>query len=501
MSAELIDDTLCIIFNHVDFGAVIQKELTLVCKQWRRLLDSHDFGYGLDERPIRTDHITRWFRFSVRQLSFATIVKFSHKINWNTLIGWQTLCTDYKLGEAFIVKFADKLNWTYLSEHHALSEHVLITCKDRVVWEIAIEHQRISENVINQCAEFVSRVDISRIPHLSEEYLTEKVDQIIWPLVPHNAEWSEEFIALHADRLDWSQIMNERKTAFAVEFAKKHAEYIEAVDWNREQPTDKYTMTERYYERYWRYVKESRMPKHKLSASYLARHGTHICSSASSSDSEDDCHYEDNLKMFIEICKKDQLSDEIIWKYIYKLGYKTVLEYYKLSDDFINRNAHYLCWSRILKYQPPRFEIIAQYASCKVMRWDIICRRADLTPEFIELHAKYLCWHTMSTRKWNAEFINKYAARIYWDVLVRCAQLNEDLISQHEHRLDWDLVSQHQHLSEEFMILHDDRINWNIAAQCQKLSEDMVDYYIDRINQDSKMRAAPEGCFIMRIFH
>src|SRR5271165_3101362 len=118
------NDIWNIIFDRVDFNAVKQKDLCLVCKQWQDLLNLnirealfiHPYRVSITYISNNTDKFNWW------QISFYGKLSEPFMEKFNTNIYWDIVSRFQKLSEDFIGRWWRAVDWEYISQYHILSE-------------------------------------------------------------------------------------------------------------------------------------------------------------------------------------------------------------------------------------------------------------------------------------------------------------------------------------------------------------------------------------------
>ena len=110
---------------------------------------------------------------------------------------------DDKLKRANEILGTNYGGWRALSEHQHLSEDFIREFKDDVIWHRISSCQHLSEDFIREFKGDVIWGCISKYQHLSEDFIREFKDDVIWGWVSISQHLSEDFIREFADKVTW----------------------------------------------------------------------------------------------------------------------------------------------------------------------------------------------------------------------------------------------------------------------------------------------------------
>jgi len=90
-------------------------------------------------------------------------------------------------------KYLDSLNWQYISTRK-LSEEFIREFADKVIWYYISQYQILSEDFIREFKDRVNWEYISSYQKLSEAFIGEFKDKVSWYYISSNQMLSEDFI-------------------------------------------------------------------------------------------------------------------------------------------------------------------------------------------------------------------------------------------------------------------------------------------------------------------
>lgn len=182
-----MQDVLPYILSLVDYEQTKQKELTLVCKNWKSLLSSPNFKNNFDKPHL---------------LSIDTLENNKGKINWEQILH------DCNLSESFIERFEQKLNWPHVSAFQTLSEVFIEKHHNKIDWYVISFHQKLSEPFIEKHIEKLNLNSIILRQDVSPSFIKKNQDKIRWEILScfSLVESRPEIIDKYKDILDFKYL-------------------------------------------------------------------------------------------------------------------------------------------------------------------------------------------------------------------------------------------------------------------------------------------------------
>ena len=120
-------------------------------------------------------------------------------------------------------------DWSYISINQKLSEDFIREFQDRVIWFLISEYQELSEDFIREFHEELDWLLISKYQKLSEEFILEYQDYVFfgisdyWMNISQYQKLSENFIRENENKVCWKYIFKYQK--LSENFRKEFQDY------------------------------------------------------------------------------------------------------------------------------------------------------------------------------------------------------------------------------------------------------------------------------------
>ena len=120
-------------------------------------------------------------------------------------------------------------NWYNKSSTEVLSEEYIRENADDVIWDCISFYQKLSEGFISEFRDKVDWWNISIAQKLSEKFIKEFTDKVFWEYISEYQKLSEEFIRENYDKIYWKLVSRYQK--LSPEFIKEYNLEIPETCW------------------------------------------------------------------------------------------------------------------------------------------------------------------------------------------------------------------------------------------------------------------------------
>jgi hypothetical protein len=120
-------------------------------------------------------------------------------------------------------------NWYNKSRVEELSEGYIRENSDKVIWDYICSNQKLSEGFIREFKDKVDWEYISISQKLSEEFIRENSNKVNWGCISKYQKLSEGFIVEFSDKVNWGCISKYQK--LSEEFIKEYNLEIPETNW------------------------------------------------------------------------------------------------------------------------------------------------------------------------------------------------------------------------------------------------------------------------------
>lgn len=117
----------------------------------------------------------------------------------------------------------------------------------------------------------------------------------------------------------------------------------------------------------------------------------------------------------------------------------------------------------------------------KLLDWDKVSERNDLTEDFIRLYHYKINFDLISYDNLSIYFIREYRDILDWDKLSKRNNLSEEFYTEFQNYIDWKIISQ-KHLSEEFIRKFQNKVDWDYISKRTDLSNKFLLEFIHKLN-------------------
>ena len=146
-------------------------------------------------------------------------------------------------------------SWLSLSTHKGLTEDFIREFKDKVVWRWISIYQRLSEDFIREFKDKVDWYNISKYQYLSEDFIREFQHKVDWNRVSQYQRLSKEFIEefkdnlymdLIADSWHYKSVEEKKKAVMDTGLYECHDDYFIAYKGIREDRYSRFSFQYQY---------------------------------------------------------------------------------------------------------------------------------------------------------------------------------------------------------------------------------------------------------------
>ena len=148
---------------------------------------------------------------------------------------------EHTLKEANEVLGTNYQSWLSLSTHKGLTEDFIREFKDKVVWRWISIYQRLSEDFIREFKDKVDWYNISKYQYLSEDFIREFFDRVDWDYISTYQHLSEDFIREFQHKVDWNRVSQYQRLSkeFIEEFKDRVTNSRIADSWHYKSTEEK----------------------------------------------------------------------------------------------------------------------------------------------------------------------------------------------------------------------------------------------------------------------
>lgn len=130
-------------------------------------------------------------------------------------LDWKLMSYKQKFSESQVVQYQDRLDWQAVSWAQTLSPDLIARFSDKLNWESVCMHQKLDLKTIDNNISRLNKTawnNISQKQQLSSEILDTYSDKIDWQYASMNLSITDEQLIQHADKINWSRIINYGRT-------------------------------------------------------------------------------------------------------------------------------------------------------------------------------------------------------------------------------------------------------------------------------------------------
>lgn len=117
---------------------------------------------------------------------------------------------------------------------------------------------------------------------------------------------------------------------------------------------------------------------------------------------------------------------------------------------------------------------------CRLVNWDIISKRDDLTEEFIIEFEQRINFYNIQYNNLSIYFIRRYKHLLNWDKLSNKPYLNEEYYEEFQSYINWNIISNKQ-LSESFIKKYKNKLNLEYLL-ANNFNQSLLLEFHDKIN-------------------
>lgn len=373
--------------------------------------------------------------------------------------------------------------------------NVIELLADKITWPILIYNQKFSmkflKKYLNQIIE--NECNIENYQSLTEEFIIENEDIIVFEELIFDKEPSDSFIARYGHKIDWNLLSMTSKDLsqdFIIKYADKLC--IEKLLYNNNKvPVE---LIEKYINSLPPDYKSFYLGDQPLPENFIYKYDRKPL----------EFNGEDR------IINVGNLSEEFLLEYVNIIGWLNLSKCMNLPYYFIEKYKDKLIWWNIFLYQNLTDEFIEKYKykiyeheaeNIHSLFWKWILAKPTISDEYrIKMFDKSNHNYGYMTISKNAPeyYLIKYEDRLDWYHIYIYNKLSENLIEQHIDRnfifknsvnpydTDdcaayhnfWTLISKYQTVSELFIEKYKTRLDWYYIERCQThLSKKFLNQY------------------------
>ena len=173
---------------------------------------------------------------------------------------------DYVASYGAVAVVVSWVSWMEISKNPNLSEAFIERHADKVNWHCISEYQNLSESFIEKHADKVNWHCISEYQNLSESFIEKHADKVYWGCISRYQNLSETFIERHADKVDWDWISKCQK--LSEKFIERHADEVNWYWISKYQKLSENFIEKHANEVDWGYISKYQ----KLSEAFIEKH-------------------------------------------------------------------------------------------------------------------------------------------------------------------------------------------------------------------------------------